>query len=104
MISFYQYIIIVGNPNRSNRMSKNTSIALGEHWQAFIEKQVSSGRYGSASEVIRNALRLLEERNAKIEMLRAALIEGEVSGTAGQFDIDDIKRKARRKAGLASAE
>ena len=57
MISVYQYIIIIGNSNGLSRMSKNTSIALGEHWQAFIEKQVSSGRYGSASEVIRNALR-----------------------------------------------
>ncbi len=104
MISIYHYIIIVGNPNRSNRMSKNTSIALGEHWQAFTEKLVSSGRYGSASEVIRNALRLLEERNAKIETLRAALVEGEASGSAGRLDLDDIKRKARRKAGLASAE
>jgi antitoxin ParD1/3/4 len=85
-------------------MSKNTSIALGDHWQAFIEKQLSNGRYGSASEVIRNALRLLEERDAKIETLRAALVEGEASGSAGQFDLDDIKRKARRKAGLASAE
>ena len=104
MISLYQYVKIVGNTNRLNRMSKNTSIALGEHWQAFIEKQVSSGRYGSASEVIRNALRLLEERNAKIETLRAALVEGEASGSAGRLDLDDIKRKARRNAGLASAE
>jgi len=79
-------------------MSKNTSIALGEHWQAFIEKQVSSGRYGSASEVIRNALRLLEERDAEIETLRAALVEGEASGSAGRLDMDGIKRKARLQA------
>jgi antitoxin ParD1/3/4 len=85
-------------------MSKNTSIALGEHWQAFIERQVASGRYGSASEVIRTALRLLEQRDASIETLRTALIEGEVSGTAGPFDIDDIKRKARIKAGQEPAE
>ncbi len=104
MIALCQYIIIIGNPNRLSRMSKNTSIALGEHWQAFIEKQVSSGRYGSASEVIRNALRLLEERDAKIETLRAALVEGEASGSAGRLDLDDIKRKARRKARQVSAE
>ena len=104
MIALYQYIIIIGNFYRSNRMSKNTSIALGEHWQAFIEKQVSSGRHGSASEVIRNALRLLEERNAKFETLRAALVEGEASGSAGRLDLDDIKRKARRKARQVSAE
>ena len=85
-------------------MSKNTSIALGEHWQAFIEKQVSSGRYDSANGVIRSALRLLEQRDVRIETLRAALIEGEASGSVGRLDLDDIKRKARRKAGLASAE
>jgi antitoxin ParD1/3/4 len=94
----YQDIIIFGISNLTSRMSKNTSIALGEHWQAFIEKLVSSGRYGSASEVIRTALRLLEQRDAKIETLRAALVEGEASGTAGRLDIDDIKRKARQKA------
>ncbi len=104
MNSLYHYIIIVGNPNWLSRMSKNTSIALGEHWQAFIAKQVSSGRYGSASEVIRNALRLLEQRDARIQTLRAALVEGEASGSAGRLDLDDIKRKARRKAGLTSAE
>ena len=85
-------------------MSKNTSVALGEHWQLFIEKLVASGRYGSASEVIRTALRLLEQRDANIEMLRSALIEGELSGTAGPLDIDDIKRKARIKAGQEPAE
>jgi len=95
MITLYQFMIIIGNSNGLSRMSKNTSTALGEHWQAFIEKQVSSGRYGSASEVIRNALRLLEQRDAKMEMLCAALVEGEVSGTAGCLDMDGIKRKAR---------
>ncbi len=85
-------------------MSKNTSIALGEHWQALIEKQVLSGRNGSANGVIRSTLRLLEQRDVKIETLRAALIEGDASGSAVRLDLDVIKRKARRKAGLASAE
>jgi antitoxin ParD1/3/4 len=93
-----------GNSYRLSRMSKNTSIALGEHWQTFIEKQVASGRYGSASEVIRNALRLLEQRDAKVETLRAALIEGEASGIAGRLDMDEIKRKARQKVSKRSAE
>ena len=100
----YQDIIISGIAHRSSPMSKNTSIALGEHWQAFIERQVASGRYGSASEVIRTALRLLEQRDASIETLRTALSEGEASGAAGPLDIDDIKRKARIKAGQEPAE
>lgn len=83
---------------RLSHMAKNTSIALGEHWQAFIEKQVSSGRYGSASEVVRTALRLLEQRDAGIEAIRAALTEGENSGIAGPLNMDEIKRKAKEKA------
>jgi len=81
-------------------MAKNTSISLGDHFEDFINEQVESGRYGSASEVIRASLRLMEEREQKITALRLALIEGENSGDAGKLDMNDIKRKVRRlKAG-----
>lgn len=60
----------------------NTSITLGNHFESFANAQVKSGRYGSVSEVIRAGLRILEDREAKLEALRAALIEGENSGTA----------------------
>ncbi len=62
-------------------MSNNTSITLGEHWNGFIRKLLDSGRYGSTSEVVRESLRLLEEREVKLERLRAALVEGEESGS-----------------------
>jgi len=69
-------------------MSKNTSISLSDHFQTFIEGQISDGRYGSASEVVRAGLRLLEEREARLAALRAALIEGEESGFIEDFDFD----------------
>lgn len=79
-------------------MSKNTSISLGDHLEDFIQRQIRSGRYGSASEVVRASLRLLEEHEQKIAALRDALIEGENSGDAGDLDMKAIKRKARRAA------
>ena len=76
-------------------MAKNTSISLGDYFTGFVEKQVASGRYATTSDVIREALRLLEEREVKLEALRAALIEGEQSGPAEPFDIDDFLAEVR---------
>jgi antitoxin ParD1/3/4 len=79
-------------------MPKNTSVIIGDHFAQFIESQVSQGRYGSASDVVRAGLRLLEEREMKIESLRAALIEGEQSGTPTPFDFDAFVDRKRQKS------
>lgn len=75
-------------------LQKNSSVTLGEHFEKFLAHQIQSGRYGSASEAIRAGLRLLEEREAKLEALRLALIEGEESGTSDyslQGILDDLE-------------
>jgi antitoxin ParD1/3/4 len=76
-------------------MSKNTSFSLGEHFQAFVETQVAEGRYGSASDVVRAGLRLLEEQEARLAVLRAALIEGETSGVSTPFDFEAFIARKR---------
>src|SRR5471032_451156 len=77
-------------PARMALMSKNTSVSLGDHFTAFIEAQVAQGRYGSASDVMRAGLRLLEAEEAKLAALRAALVEGETSGRSTPFDFEDF--------------
>lgn len=62
-----------------------TSLSLGEHWEVFIRNEISSGRYGSASEVVRDALRALEERKARLDALRSHLAQGAEQARAEEF-------------------
>jgi antitoxin ParD1/3/4 len=78
-------------------MSKNTSISLGDHFETFISKKVGSGRYHSASEVIRAGLRLLEQEERKIESLKSALDMGEKSGIAHEFNVTNHLKSIHSK-------
>jgi antitoxin ParD1/3/4 len=77
-------------------MSKNTSVSLGDHFAEFIEEQVTRGRFSPASDVVRAGLRLLEEQEARLSALQAALVEGEGSGEPEPFDFDGFLEDKRR--------
>lgn len=64
---------------------KNTSITLSEHFNNFIGEQVESGRFQSTSEVVRAALRLLEEDTKQLETLRKLISVGEQQADNGEF-------------------
>ncbi len=74
-------------------MSNTTSINLGDHFRGFLLQLTKAGRYGSASEAVRAALRLLEEEEAKYGALIKALQEGEESGQCTE-NYDDIVQEA----------
>ncbi len=81
-------------------MARNTSVTIGDHFTGFIAEQVQSGRYGSASDVVRAGLRLLEEHEAKVRALQDALIAGEQSGEPRAIDFEALKvRKRVERAG-----
>ncbi len=80
-------------------MGRNTSVSLGDHFEAFIEEKVTIGRYQNASEVIRAGLRLLEEEENRFSLLAKAIAEGFDSGIATDFDpqlhLEKLKAKSQ---------
>lgn len=78
-------------------MGKNTSISIGQHFDLFIQNQIDTGRYASTSEVVRAGLRLLEEQEQKLRLLKQALIDGEESGWVENFNPEDFKALAKEK-------
>ena len=73
-------------------MAKNTSVSLGSHFDDFIAKQVADGRYGSASEVMRAALRRLEDDERKVEALRSLILAGKASDTV-EYDYESLMQE-----------
>lgn len=85
-------------------MPRNTSVTLGEHFERFIAKQIKAGRFESKSEVVRAAMRLLEEHEKRIATLRQALIDGEGSGEAVPFAMTEVLTEARKEAGVSPVD
>ncbi|MET4081438.1 antitoxin ParD1/3/4 [Pedobacter sp. UYP30] len=77
-------------------MAKNTSIVLEEHFDWFINQQIETGRFSSASEVVETALRFFEEENKKYE-LNLVLEKGEKSGFVEDFNPDIFLRNLHNK-------
>jgi antitoxin ParD1/3/4 len=79
-------------------VGKNTSFSLDDHHAAFIEGEIAAGRYRSASDVVRSALRLLEDRETQLRALRETLDAGERSGPSTPFDFDAFLARKRAEA------
>lgn len=78
-------------------MAKNTSILLGDYFDTFINRQIQTGRFSSASEVVRAALRLFEQEESKKNELIKELKRGEKSGFVKEFDRKKIMKNLHDK-------
>lgn len=78
-------------------MAKNTSISLGDYFNGFINQQIKSGKYSSASEVVRAALRMFEHEETKKEELISELKKGEKSGFVKNFDRKEFLESLHQK-------
>jgi antitoxin ParD1/3/4 len=78
-------------------MAKNTSILLGDYFDNFINGQVKTGKFSSASEVVRAALRMFEQEETKKAELIKELIKGEKSGFVNDFDRDSFLKNLKEK-------
>jgi antitoxin ParD1/3/4 len=81
------------------KMQKNTSVTLGNHFEAFIAQQIKNGQFSSASETIRAGLRLLEEKEIKLAALRRALVDGENSGFAN-YSLDGLIKELDKETSI----
>ena len=78
-------------------MGRNTSVSLGNYFENFVDNKISAGRFKNASEVIRAGLRLLEEDENRIQILKNAIKEGLDSGIAENFDVNENLKKLKAK-------
>ena len=80
----------------------STSLTLSPHWESFIQTEIASGRFASASEVVRAALRELEDKAKRLDALRGHLAEGADQAAIGDFvlgfTIDSVIARAKSAA------
>lgn len=77
-------------------MPRTTSVTIGSQLDEFVAKLIASGRYGSTSEVVRSALRLLERQENQAAALRSAVEAGERSGESN-LSLRDIAAQVKQK-------
>lgn len=80
-------------------MPRTTSVTIGPQLDEFVGKLIGSGRYGSTSEVVRSALRLLEQQENQLTALRSAIEAGEQSGES-DLSLADIANQVKKKHGV----
>ena len=78
-------------------MAKNTSILLGDYFDDFISEKIKTGKYSSASEVVRAALRVFEYEESKKAELIKELKKGEDSGFVESFDRKEFLKQLHQK-------
>ncbi len=87
-------------------MGRNTSVSLGDYFEDFVEDRIAQGRYENASEVISAGLRLLEEEEQKVQLLKNAIQEGLESGVAVNFNpkkhLETLKAKKKGNGSISS--
>ena len=80
-------------------MARTMTVALGPHYENFIQSTITSGRYNNASEVVRAALRRLEDEEARLAALRSAIDDGDSSPDVADFNrdvfLDELKAKSK---------
>jgi antitoxin ParD1/3/4 len=85
----------------------NMNVSLTDELANFVKAKVAAGRYTSSSEVVREALRLMEtheqQQAEKLELLRAAWKEGVESGDVGELDFTALKKEARARLAASKA-
>lgn len=96
---FIATVVLLSNTMWEGFMARVTSVTLGEHFNGFVGEMINSGRYGNTSEVIRDALRMMEIREERIQIVRKMVLDG-VNSPESENNMDDIFSRAEKDLNL----